>query len=200
MKTKPRKRFRFIGRHGYIYLYKPDHPNAYAGGTIMEHRWIMSQHLGRPLTKDELVHHINGDRQDNRIENLELTNRSEHKRIHQTLCQPDNLTKEQLQYLLDHFTAEEVSAWFGVERSVLRRWMQSWYIIYNRKGKFRKLDKISKVELVEKLKDNSMEAVAEMYGVNLSSIIRFIKENQIDRKPYCHCKKKPYYIKKKDRI
>jgi hypothetical protein len=39
---------------------------------ILEHRYVMQEHLGRPLTDKETVHHINGDRADNQIENLEL--------------------------------------------------------------------------------------------------------------------------------
>lgn len=47
-----------------------------------QHRRIMEDHLGRKLDKNEVVHHINGDSLDNRIENLQVMDRSEHTRIH----------------------------------------------------------------------------------------------------------------------
>lgn len=61
-----------IDGHGYVQVWKPEHPNARMGGYIHEHRLVMSEHLGRPLERFENVHHKNGKRDDNRLENLEL--------------------------------------------------------------------------------------------------------------------------------
>lgn len=60
--------------HGYWNVPVPAHLRHLTNGDsqIGEHRLVMAQHLGRPLSADEVVHHINGDRTDNRIENLEL--------------------------------------------------------------------------------------------------------------------------------
>ncbi|HEX7464334.1 MAG TPA: HNH endonuclease signature motif containing protein [Actinomycetota bacterium] len=52
------------------------------GKTVLLHRWLMEQHLGRSLLDGEQVHHRNHDPKDNRIENLELTTSESHQHHH----------------------------------------------------------------------------------------------------------------------
>lgn len=57
---------------GYKYIYQPDHPRATKNKYVLEHRLVMERHLGRYLESSEVVHHINGNTQDNRLSNLAL--------------------------------------------------------------------------------------------------------------------------------
>lgn len=70
-------------KDGYIVVRCPGHPRAYKDGCyILEHDLIMENHIGRYLRPGEIVHHINHNRKDNRLENLQLMTVEEHMRYH----------------------------------------------------------------------------------------------------------------------
>lgn len=75
-------------KEGYVLVHCPKYPKAKwsnggkKGGYVLEHRLVMANAIKRPLTKEEHVHHINGDKSDNRVENLEIMSNSEHKKRH----------------------------------------------------------------------------------------------------------------------
>jgi len=69
---------------GYNLIYSNNHPNKDSTGYVREHRLVMEKVLGRYLNKDEVVHHLNGIKGDNRLENLELMTKAEHIILHLT--------------------------------------------------------------------------------------------------------------------
>ena len=70
-----------ILRNGYIHIKVPSRPNA-NNGYVPEHRLVMEKHMGRYLNTKECVHHKDGDRTNNAIENLQLCDFPEHMKIH----------------------------------------------------------------------------------------------------------------------
>jgi HNH endonuclease len=59
-------------RQGYVMVWEPEHPNKSFHGWQYEHRLVVEGAIGRYLNSDEHVHHINGIKHDNRVENLQM--------------------------------------------------------------------------------------------------------------------------------
>lgn len=76
-----------VWRDGYVMLYRPDHPSSRKippdYGYILEHRMVVEESIKRRLLPTEVIHHIDGNKSNNNIENLVLcSNNKEHNQIH----------------------------------------------------------------------------------------------------------------------
>jgi len=72
------ERQRFIDGYGYVLVLYPEHHLAMKSGYLLEHRLVAEEKLGRLLSRNEDVHHVNGNKADNRPGNLEVLTHSEH--------------------------------------------------------------------------------------------------------------------------
>jgi len=135
-----RGRVRRSGNLDYIGVRLPEHPNASKCGYVMEHRLVMERHLGRFLKRNEQVHHVNGIKTDNRIQNLKLLTASEHTKFHVnerinngTFHNYKDIKRSDIKRTIKKSrTIKEASSILGVDKSTLYRKMKKlnlkdWY-------------------------------------------------------------------------
>jgi hypothetical protein len=78
---------RTVGTAGYVEMLAPDHPRADSKGYVREHILVYEAAYG-PVPKGYVVHHKNGDKQDNRLENLEAMTAVAHSKLHNPSKEP----------------------------------------------------------------------------------------------------------------
>ena len=86
----------------YLRAVLPKHPNSSGRGYIALHRVLMENELGRLLKDNEVVHHINGNGQDNRIKNLMVMTVSEHMSLHRREKTKDSKWGKPVTYICDN--------------------------------------------------------------------------------------------------
>ena len=88
---------RWVNPNGYVLLNGYHNHPRNNNGRVFEHILVMEKHIGRYLRPEEVVHHINGNRSDNRIENLELfESHSEHMKLEKTGTKLSEETKKKV--------------------------------------------------------------------------------------------------------
>ncbi len=73
---------KIVSKGDYNYAVVKEHPMATKHGYVLHHRIVMENFLGRMLTRKEIVHHLNENKKDNRVENLQVMSVASHMKIH----------------------------------------------------------------------------------------------------------------------
>jgi hypothetical protein len=137
---------------GYEYVWMPKNPNAKKNGCVLLHRYLMSEKLRRPLRSDEFVHHKDGNKRNNSLDNLMLTTLPEHNQLHTRrieihpceICgnNTKNIkycskkcsaisqrriarpTREELIKLTQKYPMTKIGKMFGVSDNAIRKWLK----------------------------------------------------------------------------
>ncbi len=110
------KGFQSLNRSGWIhkgYKWLMDD-----GKEMMEHRFVVEKAIGRKLTRDEVVHHKNGIKSDNRLDNLEVLSRGEHTTLHNGVSRPCKVCGKITQDGTKDYCG---SHWYKLKRSLHRQ-------------------------------------------------------------------------------
>lgn len=158
---------RILDKYGYILLRMPNHPDAGSLGYVREHRFVMEQVLGRRLNPKELIHHKNGNRQDNRASNLEIVDPSNHRIIHNTVPMPPGHVMK-MWYTVEQLTLVQIAERVGCHYTTVAANLKRLGV------KMRKSNDLRMVQfppnLVERYQSQSLRELAASIGCSVAAV------------------------------
>ena len=148
------------------------------GKQVRLHRYLMEQKLKRKLSFNEVVHHVNGDKFDNRIENLEVLSRSEHMKKHPEILEKwkekntHNLDMDKIIDMYKTMKIKTIAGKIGVSA------MTIWYRLKKHGIKTTKIDSNDVVEIKILIsKGVKQKEIANQFNVSIQTISN-IKTNR----------------------
>lgn len=166
--------------NGYRLIYEPNHPQSMKSdnwnGYIYEHVFVMENELGRPLQSDEVVHHLDGNKTNNRTSNLIVLLRSQHAKIEYWLSCGAPSLKSDGENRMNSGKPNWNSAKFCKRcDKALQNTCKNYCSKECSFLSSRKVERPSKEELISELKGNSIFSIGRKYGVSDNAIRKWMK-------------------------
>lgn len=172
--------------NGYRVIYLPEHPKAMKNenwnGYVYEHISIAEDFLGRSLVEDEVVHHLDGDRANNRTSNLLVITRSEHAKFeYWLLCGAPSEKSGGLNRMNSGKPKWKKSSYCNICNKTLQENQKNCcskecYFVFSRK-----VVRPSRDTLLEDLRTRSILSIGKKYGVSDNAIRKWMKKYGIHK-------------------
>lgn len=154
--------------NGYVVLYMPKHPTAMKGGNwdgyVYEHIIVAEKFLGRQLLSDEVCHHLDGNRHNNREENILVLLRSQHTKLHAWI---NRLSKESVNECQKSIRCESCG-------KLLKSWQRRYCSVDCMRVEQRN-DRPSSEELTRDMETMTWVAIGKKYGVSDNAVRKWAR-------------------------
>lgn len=172
--------------NGYRSIYLPDHPRSYKSGNwkgwIYEHVVIAEESIGRYLREDEVVHHLDFNRSNNRSSNLLVLSKSQHSKLHKWLDSgaPGWQRPGANWVNSEKPKSSELNSCYRCGRHLQEKQKyfcsQECFKISNRK-----IERPSYNQLLEDITSMSWEAIGRKYNVSSNAVRKWAKSYKLDK-------------------